>query len=81
MDLAGWHHYWVRVEDGKGVERMEVLVLEFFYLCQRHLEIKLRVSKIGTQPGLRKEKLCHVSTVCCRDQDSNLGCFGHNEEY
>ena len=28
-----------------------------------------------------KASPCHDSLDSCRDQDSNLGCFGHNEEY
>ena len=33
----------------------------------------------GSHP--KRGSPCHDSSDGCRDQDSNLGCFGHNEEY
>ena len=45
------------------------------------LEMFFVYNKVRKHDENQKKELCHVSTKCCRDQDSNLGCFGHNEEY
>ncbi len=45
-------------------------------------QILLEMFFVYNKVSEKNIELCHVSTYwCCRDQDSNLGCFGHNEEY